>query len=298
MPENEQPKEFSGLGPAAAFLLMKKFPLIIFLLFAGTALVYSQNIITSGRVNTQGKFSFQYGTIEAAIKFPKTADGLWPAFWLLGADFDTAGWPECGEIDIVEMGNRAGIDAGIQDRYFNGAAHWGSLRDGGHPYYARAAASPYSLQDGGFHLFTMIWDEERIAMYLDGSAEPYYEINIRAEQVKAYFHKPYFIIINLAVGGDFPQIYDPRKITALNIQNEFAAALWVDYVRVRDRDGLLIWEDGFDGPELDTAKWNIEENSLGGGNRELQVYSRRNVSLGADPDTGKTCLIITAEAAF
>ena len=86
---------------------------------------YNGKSFTSGRLNSGGKFAFTYGKIESRILLPKTANGLWPAFWMLGADFKSVGWPRCGEIDILEMGNSTGISAGTQDRFFNGACHWG-----------------------------------------------------------------------------------------------------------------------------------------------------------------------------
>ena len=137
---------------------------------------------TSGRLNTSDRYEFTHGKVEASIKLPSTANGLWPAFWLLGADYDTKGWPRCGEIDIMEMGNSAGISSGTQDRFFNGAAHWGFYRDGAYPNYANSKTNSYSLQDGEFHLFTLIWDENSLSMYLDMDKypdnAPYYKMDI------------------------------------------------------------------------------------------------------------------------
>lgn len=190
---------------------------------------------TSGRLKTQGKQAFKYGKIEASIKLPKTADGLWPAFWLLGADFASKGWPACGEIDILEMGNVNGIKNGTQNRYFNGACHWG-VKWGNMRSDAKHYTSDYGLQDD-FHLFTMIWDEQNISMYLDldknPDAEPYFKMDITQKDTELsagkYFHKEYFIIFNLAVGGNFPEIWDINQITALN---KGEAKMYVDFVRV------------------------------------------------------------------
>jgi beta-glucanase (GH16 family) len=159
----------------------------------------------------------------------------------------------------------------------------------------------YSLQDD-FHLYTMIWNENAIRMYLDldknPEAEPYYEMLIDSREgeyaVADYFHKPFFIIFNLAVGGDFPQIYTIEEITALNPQNHYQARMYIDYVNVYDLDGHLIWQDAFDGETLDESHWNIEVNDDGGGNHELQSYRRQNVSVETDPASGKCCLILTA----
>lgn len=267
------------------------------LFFICSNLAESQNII-SGRINTEGKFSFQYGTIEARIKLPKTANGLWPAFWLLGDDFSTAGWPECGEIDIMEMGNKTGIDNGTQEYFLTQAAHWGKMINGGHPNYAKSGEYVYNLQDD-FHVFTMTWDENNIRMYIDDNPNATYDILINSREgdypVIDYFHKPYFILFNLAVGGSFSQIYAGSRITALNSSNNYEANMYVDYVRVYDTQKNLLWEDTFDGPVLDETKWNIEENSTGGGNHELQLYTRENVSIGIEPQSGKSCLVLSAK---
>ncbi len=269
--------------------------------------------ITSGRINTMNKFSFKYGRLDASIKVPKIANGMWPAFWLLGANFQTVGWPQCGEIDIMELGTAEGINKGLQERFLTRAAHWGKTVNGGHPVYA--VSSQYATQTGspsenslipelsnGFHLYTMIWDEQYIRMYLDldknPSAPPYYEMRIDADEgqypVKDYFHKPFFIILNVAVGGNLPNIYDIERITALNETNNFEASMYVDYIKYTSDDGNSTWEDNFDGTALDLTRWNIEENDDGGGNNELQSYRAGNVSVGQEPETCKNCLILTA----
>lgn len=197
---------------------------------------YLTKTCTSGRLTTQNKMSFKYGKLEARIKLPHTANGLWPAFWLLGKNISSVGWPRCGEIDVLEMGNKAGITAGTQDRYFNGACHWGYYEDGWYPMYAKATTNAYSIQDD-FHLFTMIWDDESIKMYLDldvyPNANPYYEIGVTDvssdKGTYYYFNKQFFIIFNLAIGGHFPDIFNINNVTALDNGD---AHMYVDYVRV------------------------------------------------------------------
>lgn len=226
---------------------------------------FSGKTCTSGRLTTQNKMSIKYGKIEARIKLPKTANGLWPAFWTLGADISSVGWPKCGEIDILEMGNTNGIKNGTQEKYFNGACHWGeSWNNGSYPNYAKATTNSYSLQDD-FHLYTLIWDENAIKMYLDldkyPNNTPYYEMAINGEDVagnpRRYFHKQNFVIFNLAIGGNFPQIWDINKITALNANNNYETNMYVDFIR--------IYQKGATGEELTskykTALPNLTESS-------------------------------------
>jgi beta-glucanase (GH16 family) len=202
---------------------------------------FEEKPATSGRINSMGKRFFGHGRIEAAIKLPKTANGLWPAFWLMGNDYPQVGWPSCGEIDILEMGHANGVRDATQDRYFNGACHWGTSWNGGaYPNYAKASTWSYSLQDT-FHLFTLLWDERYIKMYLDldryPDGEPYYEMSISDKSSDdapgSYFSKEFFILFNLAVGGNFPQIWDIDRITALSGGE---AKMYVDFVRVYQID--------------------------------------------------------------
>ncbi|HCK24047.1 MAG TPA: 1,3-beta-glucanase, partial [Bacteroides graminisolvens] len=88
------------------------------------------NKIISGRVNSKGKKSFKYGRIEASIKIPKTANGLWPAFWMMGDN--NKPWPQCGEIDIMEMGEHGGIASGTTETQVNTAIHYGIDAGTGH----------------------------------------------------------------------------------------------------------------------------------------------------------------------
>lgn len=198
---------------------------------------YRLHSATSGRLSTQNKMGFRYGKLEARIKLPKTANGLWPAFWMLGSDYPEAVWPKCGEIDIMEMGNKDGITTNTQDRYFNGACHWGErFNHGKYPNYGKSSTSDVSLQED-FHIYTLIWDKSSVRMYLDlaknPDARPYFEMPIDGEKVANkpanYFHKPFFVIFNLAVGGNFSNIRNIRNVTALKAG---PANMYVDYVRL------------------------------------------------------------------
>ena len=233
---------------------------------------YRNRPCTSARLNTQDKVTVEYGKVEARIAFPYTADGLWPAFWMLGNnlahdlgnndDIDTrvkqleeqglVVWPKCGEIDICEMGHHKGIETGTQDRYFNGAAHWGeSFNDGAYPNVGGFYTADYPVQ-GDFHLFTLIWSEDSIAMYLDQDkypeAQPYFQLSLRGKEINEpghYFNHPFYMVLNLSVGGFFPQMPaaekypeiitadDPsfQRVTALPADGT-PVKMYVDYIRV------------------------------------------------------------------
>lgn len=225
---------------------------------------YSGKTVTSGRLTTQNKVNFKYGKIEARIKLPRTANGLWPAFWLLGSDFSKVGWPRSGEIDIMEVGHVNGIKNKTQDYLFNGACHWGYYQPAGwYPSYAKEKVSDYSLVDD-FHLYTLIWDSESIKMYLDidkyPNEEPYFEIGItdKSSDISTYyyFNKPFFVILNLAVGGNFTQIWNIDEVTALS---EGQAKMYVDYVRLYQGTEE---DEEYDGPELSSiTEESVVENS-------------------------------------
>ena len=288
------------------FFLSAVFTVFVMAATAGFGQSPRQQSITSGRVNTLGKFSFQYGRLDISVKLPRTANGLWPAIRLLGADFGTVPWPDCGEIALLEMGHFSGIETGTQDKLYSAAAHWGPVQhDGGHPDHVVYRTNTYGLQYGDFHLITMIWNPKKIVMYLDldklpedqkEQAAPYFEMEI-TEELEKYFCKPYSLVINLAAGGNYTGITGNEnrdRVSALNQGNSFQAAMCIDFVRVWDQEGKLIFNDEFPGTRLDTARWNVEVND-DGGNGELQGYRRPNVTLGKDRASGKNCLILTAK---
>ncbi|PZX20811.1 putative secreted protein (Por secretion system target) [Breznakibacter xylanolyticus] len=233
---------------------------------------YLNKTCTSGRVVTQNKVSCRYGKIEARIHLPHTANGLWPAFWMMGEDIATVGWPQCGETDILEMGHASGITNGTQDRLFNGACHWGPSWQN-HPMYAKETTWPTSIQEG-FHLFTLVWTETAIKMYLDQdknpNVAPYYEMAITntatLNDPGHYFHKPFHILLNLAVGGNFPGIWDINKVTALDA-NGTAAKMYIDYVRIYQQGTVnevlnVPGQSNAITPDAATSKKNVHLNPV------------------------------------
>jgi beta-glucanase (GH16 family) len=170
---------------------------------------------TSARLRTQGKFAFTYGVIEARIRVP-FGQGIWPALWMLGEDFGPVAWPHCGEIDIME---NIGREPGIVHGTIHGPGYCGGEGIGG----------GFSLPEGqalsdAFHLYSVEWLPGIIRWYLDG--QQYFEA--RREQIPAGapwpFDHPFFLLLNLAVGGFWPG--DPDETTVL------PQILLVDYVRV------------------------------------------------------------------
>ncbi len=190
---------------------------------------------TSARIKTQGNFSFAYGKIEARIKLPY-GNGIWPAFWLLGDNITSVGWPACGESDIMEMIGGSGTGntgSNLSDSKVYGTLHWKNS-NGTHASYGTS----YVLNSGkfadNFHNFGMIWTPQKIQIYVDGTI--YYSIDITPSGLSA-FQKKFFIILNLAVGGNWPGY--PNSSTV------FPQTMQVDYVRVyQDTTGTTNTEDG------------------------------------------------------
>jgi beta-glucanase (GH16 family) len=163
---------------------------------------------TSARMKTQGKKSFKYGKIEARIAMP-SFNGIWPAFWMLGDKISTVGWPACGEIDIMEHINGGGNA--------HGTIHWQDA-GGNHAQYTNSTNTSVTA----FHTYTVEWDANAIKWYVDGVK--YHEANI-ANSINgtSELHENFFLLLNMAVGGNWP---------GFNIDNNFPAKMYVDYVRV------------------------------------------------------------------
>lgn len=163
---------------------------------------------TSARIKTQGLKSFTYGKIEARIKVP-SGQGLWPAFWMLGSNIDTVGWPKSGETDIMERVNN--------NAFVNGTVHWDA---NGHAEYGQVSGN---LDFSQYHVYSVEWDANYIKWFVDGNQFNAFYIENGTGNTEE-FQKPFFILLNLAVGGNWPG--SPNASTA------FPAQMLVDYVRV------------------------------------------------------------------
>jgi beta-glucanase (GH16 family) len=170
---------------------------------------------TSARLLTKGKFQQKYGRLEARIKIP-FGQGIWPAFWMLGDDIDQVGWPTCGEIDIME-------NVGREPSINHGSMH-GPGYSGGN-----ALTGTFPLPGGqhfsdDFHIFAIEWDPNTVRFYVDANLyETHTPADMPAGGTWVYEH-PFFILLNVAVGGSFPG--NPDSSTT------FPQTMLVDYVRV------------------------------------------------------------------
>jgi len=236
---------------------------------------YGSMTCTSGKVNTQTKMYFQYGKLEASIKLPKTANGLWPAFWLMGEDFATGvAWPNCGEIDVMEMGSSSAYSNNTQEKYVNETLHWGQGSDkGGGSHYTW----PYSLQDDNFHLYTLIWDPNSIKMYIDLDKTPdppattytswTTTYNSSNANIGYYFNKPFYIIINLAIGGGFPNVNSISGVTAFNTDPQ--PKMYIEYVKLYQKGDA---GQSYHGPALNVTG--------------MQAPASTSLNISQDPVTG------------
>jgi len=169
---------------------------------------------TSARLKTQGLFSQQYGKFEARIKLPY-GQGIWPAFWLLGSNISSVGWPACGEIDIME-------NIGSKPSTIFGSLH-GPQGSG-----EASLSAAYPLPSGqkfsdDYHVFTVEWEPNEARFYVDGTL---YESQTSADMPAGswVFDHPFFIILNVAVGGNWPGSPDQTTV--------FPQQMLVDYVHV------------------------------------------------------------------
>lgn len=176
---------------------------------------------TSARLNTKGMSKFQYGRVEARMRLPAAA-GLWPAFWLLGVS--TEEWPSCGEIDVMENvpGNvPGGLGADTIKSTLHGPGYSGVEGLGKTVKFPRGGRV-----DDGYHVYGTIWSPGRVEFYVDDWTKPFLKLTPKdVPKGRAWvFDRPFFLIMNLAVGGSWPR--DPDATTPN------PARMRVDYVRV------------------------------------------------------------------
>jgi len=167
---------------------------------------FSGSAYTSARINTKGKQNFTYGKIEARMKLPQGV-GTWPAFWMLGSNFDDVSWPASGEIDIMEH-------KGYQPGIIHSTLHYPGFSGGGGPTQSTTVSNVSSE----FHNYSVVWTASTIKFYVDDTLFHTFNNNGTTP-----FNANFFIILNVAMGGGFGGPVDPNFVQS---------TMEVDYVRV------------------------------------------------------------------
>ncbi len=168
---------------------------------------FGNNQYTSAKIKTEGKFNVRFGKIETRMKCPM-GQGLWPAFWMLGSNHSTIGWPKCGEIDVIEHIN--------SETKVHGTAHWDNV---GHIYWGGIINNDPTQ----FHNYSIIWDSTKIQWFMDDQI--YYQLNtLNGVNGTEEFQNSFYLILNLAVGGNWPGYPNANTI--------FPAEMLVDYIKV------------------------------------------------------------------
>lgn len=175
-------------------------------------ITFSGRPYSSARIKTQGLRAWQYGRIEARIKLPN-GQGIWPAFWMLGENINNAGWPNAGEIDILEYIGKTPhqIYATIHAPGYSGGNGVGS----------NLVVDEDSLKND-FHVYALEWEPTELRWYFDD--KEYFKVTDQDVPDKWIFDHPFFIIMNVAIGGRWPGYPDSTTV--------FPQRMYVDYVRV------------------------------------------------------------------
>jgi beta-glucanase (GH16 family) len=181
----------------------------------------SPKVYTSARLKTQGLFSFQYGRLEFRAMVPE-AQGFWPANWSMGNNIATVNWPACGEMDVLERVNAA-LNPDWNEGSIHGPGFTGANLGTMHNFPAGQTAAQW-------HTYGMIWKPGSVQYYIDDPTQPYASFTPASLSALAGATWPFdggqsnFIILNLAIGGDFPGAPDNTT--------PFPSEMLVDYVRI------------------------------------------------------------------
>jgi beta-glucanase (GH16 family) len=173
---------------------------------------YIRRNFTSGRLKTQGLFTFTYGRVEARMNLPY-GQGIWPAFWMLGESVKDLGWPRSGEIDIMEH-------IGRKPTHIYGTVHGPGYSGGGG--VGHFTTFPAGSLSENFHVYAIEWEPDEIRWYVDD--DQFFKLTPDQVPGEWVFDHPFFILINLAVGGNWPGYPDETT--------HFPQYLYTDYVRV------------------------------------------------------------------
>lgn len=196
----------------------------------GNLVIQARNVNgnwTSGRMKTQGLQQFQFGRIEARMKLPVGA-GLWPAFWMLGVDITSVGWPQSGEQDIMEWVQSYGPS--VTSSTIHGPGYSGANGVGRTTTFANGGRT----DDAGYHIYGVIWSQNQMQFYRDDYTSPFFTVTPSTQGVNGawVFNAPFFVLMNLAIGGGgFPGF--------TNSTTPNPATMLVDYVRVYQADSTF-----------------------------------------------------------
>ena len=171
----------------------------------------NDSLYTSTRITTQGKKEFQYGRIEARAKLP-VGKGIWPAFWMLGSNIKIVGWPKCGEIDILEyVGKNPHL---VYTTLHTEDSHGNSIN---------TKQTVFPDIEEGFHLFAIDWTKDKIEFFVDNKCVYTFQPTIKNQNIWPFDQK-FYIIINMAIGGNFggPDVDD----------SIFPQEFIIDYIKV------------------------------------------------------------------
>ncbi len=248
---------------------------------------YGGRQFTSGKIHTRNKHSFLYGRIEVRAKIP-TGGGMWPAIWMMPQDDAYGGWAASGEIDIMESANAT--------NYINGTIHYGgSWPDNQHTGGTYTQGGLNFADD--FHVYAIEWEQDQIRWYVDGvlySTKHYWDWWSSGAPGNDYapFDQPFFVILNLAVGGNYTGCWDAGCVTDALPQD-----FLIDYVRVYEDNGgggeqspfhgnpialpALIEAEDFDQGGEGVAYHDLDAANHGGGYRPAE-----GVDIGTCEDTG------------
>ena len=236
---------------------------------------------TSGRINTDNKFSTTYGKFDIRAKLPK-GKGSWPAIWMLGESISSIGWPDCGEIDIME---HVGYDEGM----IHGSVH---TEDYNHMYNTQKSGSKYieNVTDA-FHVYSLEWSPFYLRYLIDD--EPFFFVynDSNGDNGRWPFDDPHYIILNLAIGGDWGGV---QGVSA----SDFPMRMMVDYVRVfKQSDSYYDVNITF---KVDMKNENVSGSGvwLSGGNLGSGQPGGIQMELSNDPGIWETTLTLSPNSSY
>jgi beta-glucanase (GH16 family) len=245
---------------------------------------------TSARLLTQGKWSWAYGRFEASIKIPR-GQGIWPAFWMLGTNIDSVGWPTCGEIDIMENIGKTS-DQGTDHGTIHGPQGGGDYNGGS------GVGGTYTLPGGAdladdFHIYAVQWTTNQIQWFLDNNQFFTATPASLPSGGTWVFTAPQFFILNVAVGGNWPGNPDGTTV--------FPQQMLVDYVRVYELTAPLAFSVGPQSNGSFALSWptnivchvQVQTNSLTGTWFDTSVTTSPLV---VSPDPNNNCVFYQLES--